>query len=182
MTLDYDKEDNPDYNPNLTKSINELGGMEALVTSVSGRNLWAIMKFFRVLPNDPLLKSLTFSQREFIIQSMNQDAIEAKNASEGKKTDQKIVDRSFTKKFYSNDDVDLLEDGDDLDEIYRQSLIAKKKVDAKYGIDEDYDQVIKERIQQALDDKQRELSQTKQQVAQNWRDLLNLDQYHSDND
>ena len=34
------------------------------------------MKFFKVLPNDPLLKSLTFAQREFIIASMNEDVKE----------------------------------------------------------------------------------------------------------
>lgn len=145
--------------------------MSALVRSTSGRNMWAIMKFFKVLPNNPLLKSLTFSQREFIIQSMNEDVKEQQRAANGMKTVAQVEDRSFEKKFYSNDEVDLLEPGDDLDKIYRQSLEMKAKEDAKRGVYEDYDKVLTERIKSAYQEKMDNVRNAKNQVEENWRQL-----------
>lgn len=145
--------------------------MSALVRSTSGRNMWAIMKFFKVLPNNPLLKSLTFSQREFIIQSMNEDVKEQQRAANGMKTVAQVEDRSFEKKFYSNDEVDLLEPGDDLDKIYKQSLEMKAKEDAKRGVYEDYDKVLTERIRSAYQEKMDNIRNAKNQVEENWRQL-----------
>lgn len=145
--------------------------MSALVRSTSGRNMWAIMKFFKVLPNNPLLKSLTFSQREFIIQSMNEDVKEQQRAANGMKTVAQVEDRSFEKKFYSNEEVDLLEPGDDLDKIYKQSLEMKAKEDAKRGVYEDYDKVLTERIRSAYQEKVDNIRNAKNQVEENWRQL-----------
>lgn len=145
--------------------------MSALVRSTSGRNMWAIMKFFKVLPNNPLLKSLTFSQREFIIQSMNEDVKEQQRAANGMKTVAQVEDRSFEKKFYSNEEVDLLEPGDDLDKIYKQSLEMKAKEDAKRGVYEDYDKVLTERIKSAYQEKMDNVRNAKNQVEENWRQL-----------
>lgn len=145
--------------------------MSALVRSTSGRNMWAIMKFFKVLPNNPLLKSLTFSQREFIIQSMNEDVKEQQRAANGMKTVAQVEDRSFEKKFYSNEEVDLLEPGDDLDKIYKQSLEMKAKEDAKRGVYEDYDKVLTERIRSAYQEKMDNVRNAKNQVEENWRQL-----------
>lgn len=155
--------------------------MDKLVASTSGRNMWAIMKFFKVLPNDPLLKSLTFSQREFIIASMNRDVEEAEAAAKGQKTVAKYGDDSFEKLFYSNEDVDLLEDGDDLDDIYKQTLKLKAKEDAKHGISENYDEVIKERIQAALEEKDLNVQHAKEQADDNWKKYLDeADNYYQD--
>lgn len=145
--------------------------MSALVRSTSGRNMWAIMKFFKVLPNNPLLKSLTFSQREFIIQSMNEDVKEQQRAANGMKTVAQVEDKSFEKKFYSNEEVDLLEPGDDLDKIYKQSLEMKAKEDAKRGVYEDYDKVLTERIKSAYQEKMDNVRNAKNQVEENWRQL-----------
>lgn len=145
--------------------------MSALVRSTSGRNMWAIMKFFKVLPNNPLLKSLTFSQREFIIQSMNEDVKEQQRAAHGMENIAQVEDRSFEKKFYSNEEVDLLEPGDDLDKIYKQSLEMKAKEDAKRGVYEDYDKVLTERIRSAYQEKMDNIRNAKNQVEENWRQL-----------
>lgn len=134
--------------------------------------MWAIMKFFKVLPNHPLLRSLTFSQREFIIQSMNEDVKEQERAAKGNTKVAEVNDRSFAKKFYSNENVNLLEDGDDLDDIYQQSLKIKSREDAKNGVYEDYDQVITDRINQAYEDKMNNIKNVKAQVNENWKNLL----------
>ena len=172
MTANFNKKEHPDWNPNFTPAINRLGGIQALVTSTSGRNMWAIMKFFKVLPNDPLLKSLTFSQREFIIASMNQDVKEAELASKGQKQVAQYGDKSFEKLFYSNEEVDLLADGDDIDDIYKQSLKIKAKEDAKNGISEDYDQVVRNRIKAAVDEKMHNVENAKAQVDDNWKKYI----------
>lgn len=145
--------------------------MSALVRSTSGRNMWAIMKFFKVLPNNPLLKALTFSQREFIIQSMNEDVKEQERAAKGMKTVAQVEDKSFEKKFYSNGEVDLLEPGDDLDKIYKQSLEMKAKEDSKRGVHEDYDKVLTDKIKSAAQEKRDNIRNAKNQVEENWRQL-----------
>lgn len=130
------------------------------------------MKFFKVLPNHPLLRSLTFSQREFIIESMNEDVREQERQTKGLKKVAEANDKSFAKKFYSNETVDLLEEGDNLDDIYKQSLKIKEREDAKNGISEDYDKVITERINQAYEDKMHSIKNAKAQVEENWQNLL----------
>lgn len=145
--------------------------------------MWAIMRFFKVLPNDPLLKSLTFSQREFIIESMNEDAHQQELAAKGLKEEDTFEDKSFEKIFYSNREENLLEDGDDLDDIYRQSLNLKKEADAENGINEDYDKIISERIQAAYDEKMQKVANAKAQVEENWKNLMKeSDNYYTDDE
>lgn len=145
--------------------------------------MWAIMRFFKVLPNDPLLKSLTFSQREFIIESMNEDTHQQELAAKGLKEEDTFEDKSFEKIFYSNREENLLEDGDDLDDIYRQSLNLKKEADAENGINEDYDKIISERIQAAYDEKMQKVANAKAQVEENWKNLMKeSDNYYTDDE
>lgn len=145
--------------------------------------MWAIMRFFKVLPNDPLLKSLTFSQREFIIESMNEDAHQQELAAKGLKEEDTFEDKSFEKTFYSNREENLLEDGDDLDDIYRQSLNIKKAEDTKNGISEDYDKIIAERIQTAYDEKMQKEANAKAQIKENWKNLMKeSDNYYTDDE
>lgn len=141
------------------------------------------MKFFKVLPNHPLLRSLTFSQREFIIQSMNEDVKEQERAAKGNTKVAEVNDRSFAKKFYSNENVNLLEDGDNLDDIYQQSLKMKSHEDTKNGVYEDYDQVITDRINQAYEDKMNNIKNVKAQVEENWDNLLKKSKdYYTDDE
>lgn len=141
------------------------------------------MKFFKVLPNHPLLRSLTFSQREFIIQSMNEDVKEQERAAKGNTKVAEVNDRSFAKKFYSNENVNLLEDGDNLDDIYQQSLKMKSHEDSKNGVYEDYDQVITDRINQAYEDKMNNIKNVKAQVEENWDNLLKKSKdYYTDDE
>lgn len=172
LTPEYDRKEHPDWNPNLAPAINKMGGLEYLVQSKSGRNIWAIMKLFKILPNDPLLEKLTYSQREFIIQSMNEDAKEAERAARGAEKTTQAEDKSFESKFYSNEEVDLLEDGDDLDDIYKQSLKIKSDVDAKEGKHEDYDKVIQERIEAAYQNKLMKQRNAQAQIDENWKNYL----------
>lgn len=149
-----------------------MGGIETLVRSTSGRNMWAIMKFFKVLPNDPLLKSLTFAQREFIIASMNEDVKEAERQAKGEKEVSRVEDKSFEKKFYSNENVELLEQGDDLDDIYKQTLKLKAKEDARQGVSENYDEVLDFKIKQAIEEHELKQRNAEAQVDDNWRKLI----------
>lgn len=135
------------------------------------------------MPDDPLLKALTFSQREFIIASMNEDVHQQELAAKGMKEESAIDDPTFEDKFYSNREVKLLENGDDLDDIYRQSLQLKKKVDTEHGISVDYDKVIGERIQQAYEEKMHRVSNAKAQAQENWHKLLKESKdYYTDDD
>ena len=47
--------------------------MHRFAKSAYARNMWRIMKEFKVLPNDPLLRSLSAMERDFIIEEMNYD-------------------------------------------------------------------------------------------------------------
>lgn len=56
------------------KSVYKHGGSAKLAKTQEGRNWWAILKYSGMLPNDPRLRTLTLEQRNFIIESMNEDA------------------------------------------------------------------------------------------------------------
>lgn len=57
--------------------------MQALVKRPLSRNMWAIMREFKVLPTDPNFKNLDSYQIQFIIESMNLDAREMERRSKG---------------------------------------------------------------------------------------------------
>ncbi|AXY83986.1 tail tape measure chaperone [Staphylococcus phage Terranova] len=68
---------------NRDKEISDSGGMQALVKRPLSRNMWAIMREFKVLPTDPNFKNLDSYQIQFIIESMNLDAREMERRSKG---------------------------------------------------------------------------------------------------
>ncbi len=144
--------------------------------------MWAIMKEFKLLPNDPRLISLTYIQREFIILSMNQDAHEQELAAKGMKEEGSYNDKSFEKTFYSNKEESLLEGDEDLDKMYQQSLMIKRRDDEKHGIYEDYDQEISNRIEMAYEEKMDKLRNTKEQVQDNWEKLIEDSKQFMDNE
>lgn len=144
------------------------------------------MKFFRVLPNDPKLRSLTYAQREFIIQSMNEDVREQELASKGMEETASYSDDSFEKKFYSNKEEDLLEGDEDLDKLYQQSLQLKQKADIDAGMQakdlSQYDKEITEKINTALYEHKKKQDSAHQQIKQNWDDILKDSKQYQDND
>ena len=144
------------------------------------------MKFFRVLPNDPKLRSLTYAQREFIIQSMNEDVHEQELAAKGMEETASYTDTSFEKKFYSNQEEDLLEGDEDLDKLYRQSLKMKQKADIDAGTQvkdlSQYDKEITDKINSALYEKQKKQDSAQKQIQQNWDDILKDSKQYQDNE
>lgn len=144
------------------------------------------MKFFRVLPNDPKLRSLTYAQREFIIQSMNEDVREQELAAKGMEETASYSDDSFEKKFYSNKEEDLLEGDEDLDKLYQQSLQLKQKTDINAGMQakdlSQYDKEITEKINTALYEHKKKQESAHQQIKQNWDDILKDSKQYQDND
>lgn len=144
------------------------------------------MKFFRVLPNDPKLRSLTYAQREFIIQSMNEDVREQELAAKGMEETASYSDDSFEKKFYSNKEEDLLEGDEDLDKLYQQSLQLKQKTDINAGMQAkdlaQYDKEITEKIKTALYEHQKKQESAHQHIQQNWDDILKDSKQYQDND
>ncbi|AXF38333.1 tape measure chaperone [Staphylococcus phage Quidividi] len=68
---------------NRDKEISDSGGMQAIVKRPLSRNMWAIMREFKVLPTDPNFKNLDSYQIQFIIESMNLDAREMERRSKG---------------------------------------------------------------------------------------------------
>lgn len=144
------------------------------------------MKFFRVLPNDPKLRSLTYAQREFIIQSMNEDVREQELAAKGMEETASYSDDSFEKKFYSNKEEDLLEGDEDLDKLYQQSLQLKQKADIDAGMQakdlSQYDKEITEKINTALYEHKKKQESAHQQIQQNWDDILKDSKQYQDND
>lgn len=151
---------NPNSNPNLPRAINELGGMEKVARSTVGRNMWLIMKMFNALPNDPLIKSLTYAQREFIVASITQDNREAELGDNTKEVSHVVDNSDYKDKFYSNDNIDLLEDGDNLDDIYNQ--VQKLTNDPRFEMD------IDNKIEHALEDKKSENKNADQIIKESW--------------
>lgn len=133
-------------------SINRAGGIDRLVHSTQGRNLWAICKAFNVLPNDPLIQKLTYAQREFIINSMLLDIKEQELAARGvSPEDGAYQDDSYDDVFegkgiYANN---LVDPDIDPDDIYRQ-VVAKTK-------DKSYDEKLDKRIHEKAEEKEQEV-------------------------
>lgn len=149
----------------LSAKIKKLGGVKQLAQSVVGRNTWIIMKTFHKLPNDPLMKTLTLPQREFIIASLNADAEEIKLAAEGKEATQKAYDNSdYQEKFYANHKIDLKDENDDLDEIYNQVKALTN--------DPEYEQLIDNRLNKAFIEKKMTDDNTQKQIDSSWDSLL----------
>lgn len=137
----------PYYNLNYSYEVNKFGGMHKLVKSNVARNMWAIMKKFNVLPNDPLLKSLDYQAIDFIIESMNQDVREEEaRANGGKVTEDSYFEDASFEDFLKDPTMDnIISNGDDPEDIYEQ---VKDMTE-----DKDYDKRLDERIDNAISEK-----------------------------
>ena len=129
---------------------------------------------------------MTYAQREFIIQSMNEDVHEQELADKGMEETASYTDTNFEKKFYSNKEEDLLEGDEDLDKLYRQSLKLKQKADIDAGMQAkdlaQYDKEITDKINSAVYEKQKKQDSAHKQIQQNWDDILKDSKQYQDND
>lgn len=161
---------NPNFNPDYSYEVNKFGGIKRLVKTGIARNMWAIMKQFNLLPNDPRLKTLTSQDLDFIVYSMNQDADEINKQLKGNNTEySEYEDTEFSKLYESKEPVDLLADGDNLDNIYSQ---VQDLTD-----DPDYDAKLDDKIERALSEKKlsdknidEEISEKQRQFAKDMKD------------
>ena len=103
---------------------------------------------------------------------MNEDVKEAERQAKGEKEVSHVEDKSFEKKFYSNENVELLEQGDNLDDIYKQTLKLKAKEDARQGVSENYDEVLDFKIKQAIEEHELKQRNAEAQVDENWKKLI----------
>ena len=70
--------------------------METLVKTNTSRNMWTIMKEFKVLPTNPDFQALTDDQVGFIIGNMNKDAEIAALIAKGIDPDSQVTDSDTT--------------------------------------------------------------------------------------
>lgn len=102
-------------------SIRKVGGMESLIEANISRNLWAIMKEFKVLPTNPDFQRLTRDQVEYIISNMNKDAEIFSMISKGLDPEKQVTDKDTSwwetpiEEFDPKGDLDV-----DMEDIARQ--------------------------------------------------------------
>lgn len=121
--------------------------MKKVARSRIGRNMWAILKAFKVLPNDPLIRNMDVLTQDYILEELEYDnEIQAKIAK-GIDPSKEIEDDEFSKIYNSKDrHVKLLADGDNLDDIYSQVRSITK--------DKNYDKRLDSRIKKAIKNKE----------------------------
>lgn len=158
------------YNPfadptdiNQHRSVAEIGGIDQLVKTNQGRNMWAIMKQFNVLPTDKRLQEMNKEQISFVILSMNEDNKELDRARRGVTLDSDYADKEFDKEVaQATGDWKIMKDGQDPEEIYKQV------VDKTHN--SEYEERLNERLNTAkttrTDAKNRELEAVSQYMAE----------------
>lgn len=155
----------PTYNREYSYEVNKFGGLHKLVKTNIARNMWAVMKEFRVLPNDPLLKSLDIQALDFIIESMQEDNKEAERISKGQdpQASTEYRDDDF-EEFWNDPHPDtVLAPGDDAEDIYRQVQEVTE--------DKNYDKELDNRIEQAISEHQQKDANVSAQIEENQKQL-----------
>lgn len=94
--------------------------MKALVKTNYARNLWALMREFKVLPTDPRWLELTDEQIEFMLYSMERDVVEADRARRGIQVDGEYEDNDESWWYAEHDEFEALRDDHDEEDIARQ--------------------------------------------------------------
>lgn len=102
--------------------LQQLGGLKKLARSRYMRNLWAIMKTFHTMPTNPDFRSLTDSQIDLMIYSMNEDHREMELARKGLTVDSEHYDSEFEEEVWNKPvgEWEILRDGHDPNDIARQ--------------------------------------------------------------
>ena len=95
--------------------------MESLVKTPYARNMWAIMKEFKVLPTEKRFQDLTYEQMDFIIASMNRDSWLEYQASKGQQHMDNLVEDDDTSWWdTSHDEFDPVPDFLDAEDLAKQ--------------------------------------------------------------
>ncbi len=117
---------------NVTEEkIDELGGMNALVKENVARNLWTIMKEFKVLPTEQRFQELTGQQIDFIISSMNYDHRLQERARKGLDVNSTLEDNDESWWYASHEDFEPIVEGHDEEDIARQVQEKLSEADRK---------------------------------------------------
>lgn len=136
--------------------------MRKVARSNIGRNMFIIMDRFHVLPNDPLIQTLTVAQRDFLFESIQYDNDLKKAQAEGRQIDSSFEDESeeYLNNIYnSNEHVDLVAEGDDIDDLYEQ---VKESTN-----DPEYEAKIDATIDREVHDKQIHDARVDEEIKQN---------------
>lgn len=136
--------------------------MDAVIETVSSRNMWAIMKQFNALPTEARVQNLTQEQIDWIIGNMNYDVKEAEAISKGwqKEDGGSFRDKDFDDYFENSTDKPLMPEGFNADDIYKQvvelttdpdyeTMLADKIIKARTVVTEkklNYDKYVAEQI------------------------------------
>lgn len=98
--------------------------MDAIIETVSSRNMWAIMTKFNKLPTDKTVQDLTQEQIDWVIGNMNYDIKEAKAISQGweKEDGKSFRDSNFDDFFNNSQKMSLVPEGFDMDDVYKQVI------------------------------------------------------------
>lgn len=122
------------------------------------------MKTLHVMPNDPLLQTLSGEQRDFILESIHQDYEDEKARLQGTKDDH-FIDNSFD---MDSDDFEIIPEGFSDEDMAR----INKQVSDNTEI-EGYDEIVKGKIEQAKAihgiDKARQATLAKATIEENYK-------------
>lgn len=105
--------------------------MDALVREPLSRNMWAIMKEFKVLPTDDRFKELTGHQVNFILSSMGYDNKLLERARKGIDINSTMEDTDESWWYASHEDFEPLVEGHDEEDIARQVQEKLSEADRK---------------------------------------------------
>lgn len=113
--------------------VKQFGGLKQLARTPYMRNLWALMREFKILPTSPEFKALSDIQIDLMLYSMAEDAREMERARKGVQGDGDHYDSSFDEEVWNRDvgDWDVLKDGHDATKIAQQIEAMTKAEDLK---------------------------------------------------
>lgn len=130
------------------KEIYDAGGIKAVARNQMSRNLWAIMKEFKVLPTNSDFQKLTGEQIEFIIASMNYDAKLAERQAKGIDINTTMEDFDDSWWYESHEEFEPLREGHDEEDIARQveerlTQAERKSLRDRFDSEKEYQEYIK---------------------------------------
>lgn len=97
------------------------------------RNMWFLMKTFKVLPTNKDFRNLTDDQIDLMILSVTEDNVEAERARKGLTSDSDHQDTSFEEEVWTRDvgDWEVTKEGHDPEDIAKQIEKLTKEEDLK---------------------------------------------------
>ncbi|QEM43139.1 tail assembly chaperone [Bacillus phage Chotacabras] len=122
-----------DWMNTFADKVKHFGGLKQLARTPYMRNLWALMREFKVLPPDESFRELSDIQIDLMLYSMAEDAREMERARKGVQGDGDHYDSSFDEEVWNRDvgDWEVLKDGHDGTKIAQQINDMTKAEDLK---------------------------------------------------